>query len=175
MEQGSASVEGAVTVGRKPFVEPAAVHNSNATRSDEIDQPTVRQISQRSTNRFNRHSEIISDVVPRSRQHEPIAIVVRAPLHDPEQECADLLPRGRTPQDEDELMGARHRAEHLLPDFMRDRWIWIGEGLQSFARVARDACIINNGFDTVKMALRSGKSKEVTREQQIKDLPTPAL
>jgi hypothetical protein len=56
-----------VTVGRRPFVEPRAVDNSNATRSYETDQSTMCQISQCSTNRFYRQGEVIGDVVTRSR------------------------------------------------------------------------------------------------------------
>jgi hypothetical protein len=46
--------------------------------------------------------------------------------------------------------------------------------LQCFARIARHVGIIDDGIDPVEMALISGKSKEVVRQQQIKDLSTAA-
>ena len=57
---------------------------------------------------------------------------------------------------------------------MRDRRIGVSESLQRLTRIARHLGVIDDSVDPVEMTLTFGESKEIARQQQVKDLATSA-
>jgi hypothetical protein len=151
----------------------AAITDSNMAYRPKCDRVTTAQFRQGPAHGLDGHGEVISDVISRHGQEHCVSRCGEVAVCHLQQERTDFLERAGPPESNHAPLQTDDGLERSLADVSRDLRVGIGEPLGVATRIAGDESPRDDRLDTELAAAGSIEPKQVTRQDEIHDVPSP--